>query len=307
MKLTKTMLEKLEKNELVDLVMQLQEQDQQKNISIYDKYKNKNLVLVDVASGDSGRKIWAKIADEYLIVIKSEYITPSGYPKSGTLNVLNEIELSEEDRDLIIKQGFTKETMKKIEERQQEQELTTYDYHPQTKEELIEIIKQEIYEVQGTPDNPNWKANLNYIDTSNIVDMRELFSENTGLEKFNGNISGWNVSNVEDMSYMFYKSQFNGDISKWDVSNIEDMTGMFTFSSFNQDISKWNVSKVIDMEKMFKDTPFNQDISKWNLSNVKYKEDMLTGTPLEKKLQEQEIKVNVNDEDIDNDEVEIGR
>ena len=41
--------------------------------------------------------------------------------------------------------------------------------------------------------------------------------------KFNGDISGWNVSNVTDMSGMFYKSEFNGDISCWDVSSVTNM------------------------------------------------------------------------------------
>ena len=52
--------------------------------------------------------------------------------------------------------------------------------------------------------------------------------------EFNGDISNWNVSNVEDMSYMFMGSKFtgeNGDISQWDVSNVKDMRYMFQHSS----------------------------------------------------------------------------
>ena len=59
--------------------------------------------------------------------------------------------------------------------------------------------------------------------------------------KHYGNISLWNVSNVTDMSNMFYYSEFNGDISNWDVSNVIDMTCMFTNSKFNGDISKWTM------------------------------------------------------------------
>lgn len=44
------------------------------------------------------------------------------------------------------------------------------------------------------------------------------------------------------MSDLFYYSEFNGDISKWDVSNVENMNSMFEESSFNGDISKWDVS-----------------------------------------------------------------
>ena len=80
----------------------------------------------------------------------------------------------------------------------------TYKYKPKTKEELVKAITKEI-EVQGTSDNPNWEADLNYINTGLITDMSKLFSEKYGLEKFNGDISDWNVSNVKDMSYMFWK------------------------------------------------------------------------------------------------------
>ena len=108
-----------------------------------------------------------------------------------------------------------------------------YKYQPKNKEELNEAIKKEIYENQGTPDNPNWKADLNCIDTSAITDM----------------------------SYLFFYSQFNGDISKWDVSNVEDTKEMFARSEFNNDISGWNVGNVIDMSYMFAYSKFNRDIS----------------------------------------------
>ena len=61
---------------------------------------------------------------------------------------------------------------------------------PKTKDELKKIIEKTIKE-QGN------KGDLNFIDTSKITDMSELF----------------------------YNSKFNGDISKWDVSNVENMAG----------------------------------------------------------------------------------
>jgi len=138
-------------------------------------------------------------------------------------------------------------------------------YQPKSKNELIEVIKKEIYQVQGTPNNPNWEANLNCIDTSNITDMSYLFKR---LNKFNGDISQWNISNVKDMSGMFICIKFNQDISQWDVSNVESMSGMFCCSRFNQDISKWDISNVKDMSGMFCCSVFNQDISKWDVSKV---------------------------------------
>ena len=115
-----------------------------------------------------------------------------------------------------------------------------------------------------------WDLCLNWIDTSNIVQMSFLFSGS----KFNGDISKWDVSNVKHMEYMFRDSLFTGDISNWDTRNVKDMSGMFQGSQFNGDISKWNVSSVEDMECIFGDSQFNGDISRWNVSNVQNMKDM---------------------------------
>ena len=86
---------------------------------------------------------------------------------------------------------------------------------PKTKDELKKIIEDTIEE-QGN------NCDLNFIDTSLIDDMSELFFGSV----FNGDISKWNVSNVRKMSYMFFRSDFNGDISNWNVSNVKVMLYM---------------------------------------------------------------------------------
>ena len=112
------------------------------------------------------------------------------------------------------------------------------------KEHLQQLIKNEI-KTHGN------NCDLNHIDVSNVTNMSNMFYKST----FNGNISKWNVSNVTDMSYMFEKSTFNGDISNWNVSNVTNMQFMFYNSTFNGDISNWNVSNVTNMSYMFKDCP----------------------------------------------------
>ena len=122
-----------------------------------------------------------------------------------------------------------------------------YNYHPKTKHELKDIIKQKI-ESEGN------ECNLNDIDTSNITDMSWLFKDSN----FNGDISRWNVSNVKRMDNMFVDSEFNGDISNWDVSNVTSMYGMFYKSEFNGDISNWDVSNVKFKLYMFDECPIEE-------------------------------------------------
>ena len=112
-------------------------------------------------------------------------------------------------------------------------------------------------------------GNFNWIDTSEITDMSELFRRTA---TFNGHIELWDVSNVKNMDQMFEHTIFNGDISEWDVSNVTTMSFMFSDSAFNGDISKWDVSNVITMDRMFSHSKFtgeNGDISGWDVSNVK--------------------------------------
>ena len=85
------------------------------------------------------------------------------------------------------------------------------------------------------------------------------------------------------MSYLFQYSYFNGDISRWDVSNIENMHSMFYAASFNGDISQWDVSNVNTMEMMFFYSGFNNDISHWDVSNVTEYSGIFTECPIEEK------------------------
>ena len=163
-------------------------------------------------------------------------------------------------------------TATKVAEAGHEEAVASYILYitmkPATKADLVAEITRAMNEHGNEVD-------LNYIDTSAITNMRWLFGSygksGYGLNKFDGDISKWDVSNVTDTSRMFVSAaSFNGDISEWDVSQVTTMQSMFYGAkAFNQNISEWKTSKVTNMKAMFYDANvFNGDISKWDVSKV---------------------------------------
>ena len=105
------------------------------------------------------------------------------------------------------------------------------------------------------------------VGTSSMINMFR------GASAFNGDISGWDTSNVTNMGVMFYRaSAFNngGQALTWNTSNVNNMVFMFRSASvFNQDISSWDTSNVRNMRFMFSDAQaFNQNIRGWNTRSV---------------------------------------
>ena len=144
-----------------------------------------------------------------------------------------------------------------------------------TTNELIDAIKDAIAKSYI---NKTEIVDLNFIDTSNITDMHDLFLQvDIPRNKvINIDVSKWDVSNVKNMNSMFYLGAYNSisikcDLSEWNVSNVTNMRCMFyCCSNFNSDLSKWDVSNVKNMSNMFKGCEhFNSDLSEWDVSNVK--------------------------------------
>ena len=52
-----------------------------------------------------------------------------------------------------------------------------------------------------------------------------------------GDSNFWDVSNVKNMTQMFWRSEIDCDISYWDVSNVKEMDNIFLYSLIQ--IPKW--------------------------------------------------------------------
>jgi surface protein len=105
-------------------------------------------------------------------------------------------------------------------------------------------------------------------DVSEVEDFSFLFSNKASC---NPDISKWNVGKATNMRFMFWNANsFNADISEWDTSKVTTMSGMFlSASSFNADISTWDTSKVTAMASLFQyATIFSTNISNWDTSKV---------------------------------------
>ena len=113
-------------------------------------------------------------------------------------------------------------------------------------------------------------------DLSGVASMLDMFRGTS----FTGNLSGWNVSNVDTMKGMFYDANhFDGNLSGWDVSAVTDMHSMFRGAhNFNQPLSSWDTSGVTDMRLMFHGArSFNGNISSWDTSGVETMREMFHG------------------------------
>lgn len=140
-------------------------------------------------------------------------------------------------------------------------------------EDITKVCTTKVTDMSYLFQNLNFNQSIGSWDVSNVTDMTGMFWSPLGMgalapNPFNQDISAWDVSNVTNMWVMFAGSLFNQDISAWNVSKVTNMSAMFSTSVFDQDISSWNVSSVTNMASMFYNSSFNQPIRNWDVSNV---------------------------------------
>ena len=143
-------------------------------------------------------------------------------------------------------------------------------------------------------------------DTSSARFMNDMFATlsdgRSTLMSYNKDLDNWNVSNVEDISNMFYGATGfdNGGqfMTSWRPRSCTDMSGMFRSAhafnktinawgpslsgvtlfkdmfrnayTFNRALDTWDVSSAINLNNMFLEAyDFNQDLNNWDVSNVR--------------------------------------
>ncbi|MBO6134693.1 MAG: BspA family leucine-rich repeat surface protein [Lachnospiraceae bacterium] len=114
--------------------------------------------------------------------------------------------------------------------------------------------------------------NLNYLDTSNVKNMKGMFYFCRELRSID--LSTFITKNVENMAEMFWLCQKVDklDLSTFDTSNVTNMNSMFSSCVYLEDlnISSFDTSKVKNMRDMFCDchSLTTLDLSHFNTSNV---------------------------------------
>ncbi len=108
-------------------------------------------------------------------------------------------------------------------------------------------------------------------DLSGVTSLLHMFRGVNNVNAFTtADFSGWNTSNIEDMSFLFSNAYtFNLNVNSWDVSSVTNMDNLFNgTAAFNQPLDNWDVSAVTNMESMFYESGFNQPIDNWVVSAV---------------------------------------
>ena len=109
---------------------------------------------------------------------------------------------------------------------------------PANRDQLLNLINDE-------------RIKLSDISIENITDLHKLFVFSTRKD-FSG-INRWDVSHVENMSFMFMRvSNFNEDLSGWTPRKLKNASHMFYHAaSFNSNLDSWQLSSETDMTSMF--------------------------------------------------------
>ena len=116
--------------------------------------------------------------------------------------------------------------------------------------------------------------------------MHSMFLHN---DEFIGDLSTWDVRNVENMRKMFmYSGIENSGIGRWDVRSLRFASSMFANATDilpSLSLSGWNIGNCSVMHSMFKGSSVTDNgIATWKLRADAKTDDMFAGTKFAKPL-----------------------
>ncbi len=124
---------------------------------------------------------------------------------------------------------------------------------------------------------------LEYLDTSNVTDMKDMFNNCSSLTTLD--LSSFDTSNVTNMSQMFLgcRNLTTLDLSNFNTINVTDMRSMFSYCGnlTSLDIGNFDTSNVTNMSGMFYGCRnlISLDISSFNTINVTRNDNMFALMP----------------------------
>ena len=110
------------------------------------------------------------------------------------------------------------------------------------------------------------------LDVSNITDMSYMFFGNSISDLTS--LKYWDTSKVTDMSYVFSYNPISDlrPLKYWDTSKVTDMSWMFSYNSISdlRPLANWDTSKVTSMNSMFASSSISdlRPLANWNVSSV---------------------------------------
>jgi hypothetical protein len=126
--------------------------------------------------------------------------------------------------------------------------------------------------------------NTNEVQLSNlppyVTDISYMFQNAT----IGTNINQLNVSNIKNMSYMFYDAMFKENVSfnAWEVHSVTNMNHMFDGVRFEQNVNlnlnNWNMNESVTINNMFENANISSRariyIDQWDETKIHYSKNV---------------------------------
>ncbi|MWV62354.1 BspA family leucine-rich repeat surface protein [Helicobacter saguini] len=122
--------------------------------------------------------------------------------------------------------------------------------------------------------------NLQTIESKITALQKQIEKIEKTLQKELYLLAAWDVSNVQDMSFMFLGQGINHiSLNQWDTKSVRYMRGIFMWSNLrgerdDNNLATWDTGQVVDMSRAFSLSEFNGKISHFDTKNVRDMSDM---------------------------------